>query len=192
MTKTTNTKNAGSESDKDPLSGETLFSSSKRGAPKVENLPLSQQRCWLLKSEPSCYSIDELKRDKETYWDGVRNYQARNFMQKDMAVGDRVFFYHSNATPTGIAGIAQISRLAVPDFTGWDPKSDHFDPKAGPEHPIWWMVYLKYIEKFAHIIPLSTLHTHPQLTGMPLLQKGSRLSVQPVSPAHFEYICSLK
>lgn len=140
---------------------------------------------WLMKSEPGCYSIDHLKQDKTTYWDGVRNYQARNMIQNDMSVGDQVLFYHSNATPSGIAGVATISKAPYPDFTAWDPSHEHFDPKTSKEKPTWWMVDIQYSEKFTHFLGLPTLHQIPELSQMMVLKKGSRLSVQPVTEQEF-------
>lgn len=148
---------------------------------------------WLMKSEPSCFSIDDLKTapKQTTSWDGVRNYQARNFMRDDMREGDQVFFYHSNCQPPGIAGIAQVVGTAYPDFTAWDPTSEHPDPKSTVENPRWFMVDIQLRKKFAHFIPLDALKHHPELSNMQLLRKGNRLSVLPISPEEWQFICQL-
>jgi predicted RNA-binding protein with PUA-like domain len=155
---------------------------------------VTTRRCWLVKTEPDCYSIDDLKRDGATSWSGVRNYQARNFMRDQMKRRDPVFIYHSGAaTPaeTGIVGVARIAREAHPDLTALDPKDDHFDPKSTRDNPIWMMVDIEYVERFPTVISLRELKAMPQLKGMPLLQPGQRLSVQPVDPEHFDLICAL-
>jgi predicted RNA-binding protein with PUA-like domain len=146
---------------------------------------------WLMKSEPNCYSIDDLKRDRTEHWDGVRNYQARNFMRDQMQKKDLVFFYHSNAKPTGIAGIAEVCKTGYPDFTAFDPYSDHPDPKSDPDNPRWYMVDVRFKKKFKDIISLHDLKQHPFLDDMKLLQKGNRLSVMPIEQKHWEYILDL-
>jgi len=146
---------------------------------------------WLMKSEPSCYSIDDLQRDKVTHWDGVRNYQARNMMRDQMKKKDLVFFYHSNAKPTGIVGIAEVVKEGYPDFTAFDPTSDHPDPSSTPDKPRWHMVDVRFKKKFKHIIPLSELKQFSVLTNMKLLQKGNRLSVMPVAPKEWQFILEL-
>ncbi|AHE67917.1 EVE domain-containing protein [Legionella oakridgensis] len=145
---------------------------------------------WLMKSEPSCFSIDDLQNapKQTTPWDGVRNYQARNFMRDQMNIGDLVFFYHSNCNPPGIVGIAEIVSSAYPDYTAFDPNSEHPDPNSTPEHPRWFMVDIRFKEKFPEIIPLNTLKYHPELGSMPLLRKGNRLSVMPVSAQAWNFI----
>ena len=145
---------------------------------------------WLMKSEPSCFSIDDLKNSPKqtTHWDGVRNYQARNFMMNDMKVGDKIFFYHSNCQPPGIIGIAEVSSEAYPDHTAFDPESDHPDPKSTPEKPRWFMVDVRFKEKFDQIIPLEELKKYDELSGMPLLRKGNRLSVMPVNSEAWDFI----
>lgn len=147
---------------------------------------------WLFKSEPDCFSIDDLAAapDQTTFWDGVRNYQARNFMRDGMKEGDLALYYHSSANPPGVAGVVEIVREAYPDHTAWDPKSDHFDPKASPENPIWQMVDVRLVEKFPDLTPIDRLRDEPKLAEMELLRRGSRLSVQPVAKAEFE--CVLK
>ncbi len=146
-------------------------------------------RFWLIKSEPECFSIDDLAGapKKTTFWDGVRNYQARNFM-REMEVGDQAFFYHSNTEPTCIVGIVEVVKKAYPDHTALDPREDHYDPKATPANPIWEMVDVKFVRKFDHPLTLEALRTVPGLEKMELLRKGSRLSVQPVSPEEWKIV----
>lgn len=145
---------------------------------------------WLMKSEPACFSIDALQNapNQTTSWDGVRNYQARNFMRNTMRQGDLVFFYHSNCSPPGIVGIAEVASDAYPDHTAFDPKSEHPDPKSTPEHPRWFMVDVRFVKKFPRMISLEELKQQPELQGMQLLQKGNRLSVLPVLREDWEYI----
>ncbi len=142
---------------------------------------------WLMKSEPGEYSIDDLKRDRQSAWFGVRNYQARNFMRDDMKVGDRVFFYHSSCPEPGIAGICQVAKAAAPDVTQFDKKDSHFDPKSKPENPLWVCVEVAFVKKFK-LIPLAVLRAAPELTEMRILQRGNRLSITPVSNAEWAYI----
>lgn len=146
---------------------------------------------WLMKSEPSVFSIDDLKREGQTCWDGVRNYQARNFMRDQMKLSDRVLFYHSNATPTGVAGIAEIVREAYPDHTAFDPADPHYDPKSDPNAPTWVMVDIGYVATFPRFVTLDEIKAEPGLAGIVVAQKGSRLSVQPVSEGHFKFLCML-
>lgn len=146
---------------------------------------------WLMKSEPDVYSIETLQKDKHTLWEGVRNYQARNFMMKDMQVGDEVLFYHSNATPPGVAGLARVSKIATPDPLQFDKKSDYFDAKATKEKPIWFCVQVEFVKKFKNFISLEDLRQNEKLQDMLVLQKGSRLSVQPVDKKHFEIVKKL-
>ncbi len=143
---------------------------------------------WLMKSEPDVFSIDDLKKAKVDHWDGVRNYQARNFMQKQMKKGDGVLFYHSNAKPPGIAGLAQVAREAYPDHTAFDPESKYYDPKSDPESPRWFMVDVSFVKKFKHFIPLDTLKQIPGLKSMMVIKKGVRLSIQPVSAAEWKIV----
>lgn len=143
---------------------------------------------WLMKSEPSCYSIDDLKKQKTTSWDGVRNYQARNYMRDTMKLHDDVLFYHSNTDQIGIVGLAKVCKLAHPDITAWDPKSDHFDPKSTKENPIWMMVDVEFVQKFKRVITLQEIKMHEQLQHMLVARKGMRLSIQPVSPEHLAII----
>jgi predicted RNA-binding protein with PUA-like domain len=143
---------------------------------------------WLMKSEPDVYSIDDLQREGQACWDGVRNYQARNIMRDRMQQGDLVLFYHSNAKPPGVAGVARVCREAYPDHTQFDPSSEYHDPKATGERPRWFMVDVEFVEKFPELLPLPELRDDPALEGMPLLKKGQRLSVQPVDKEHFRHV----
>lgn len=146
------------------------------------------QRYWLIKSEPETYSIDDLRRDGRTHWDGVRNYKARNYLRDEMRVGDLVLFYHSNANPPGVAGVARVCRAGYPDHTAWDPRDPHYDPKSDPDAPTWYMVDVEFVEAFPTFVPLDTLKRTPELAGMLVVQRGQRLSVQPVEPEHFKRI----
>ena len=144
---------------------------------------------WLIKSEPDVFSIHDLAKAKRktTHWEGVRNYQARNFL-RSMQLGDRALFYHSNATPSAVAGVVEIVRTAYPDPTAWDAKSDYHDPKASPGNPVWSMVDVRLVEIFPREVPLEELRTVEPLAGMELLRRGSRLSVHPVTAAEFRTI----
>ena len=145
-----------------------------------------------MKSEPECYSIDDLKRDKVELWDGTRNYQVRNFMRDDMTVGDLALFYHSNAgKETGCVGVMKVVSDAYPDPTQFDPKSDHPDPKSDPENPRWLCVDMQFVGKFSRTVTLQEIKLDPKFDGMPLVRKGNRLSVFPVSKGHFESVCAL-
>jgi predicted RNA-binding protein with PUA-like domain len=146
-------------------------------------------RRWLMKSEPDVFSIDDLAEKGVGGWDGVRNYQARNFM-KDMKVGDNIFFYHSNALPPGIAGEAVVAKLAYPDPTQFDPKDGHYDPKALPEKPIWFQVDVRFVRKYKRLLSLDELRGVPAIADMPLFNR-SRLSVQPVTAAQWKTILAL-
>lgn len=141
-----------------------------------------------MKTEPGCYSIDDLQRDKKIAWTGVRNYQARNFMRDDMKIGDDILFYHSNADPSGIAGLARICALAHPDLTALDHKDDHYDSKSTHVDSIWVNVDIAFEKKFSHFVSLSALKAEPELSGMVVLQKGSRLSIQPVTAEQFAHV----
>lgn len=149
------------------------------------------KRYWLVKSEPDVYSIDALKKDGHTGWTGVRNYTARNFMRDSMQEGDLVLYYHSNAEPSGIAGLAKVHGAPLADPTQFDKKSDYFDDTSDTAAPRWVMAQIGFVEKFAKLIPLDVLKADPTLAGMPLLAKGQRLSVMPVSPEHFARVLKL-
>ncbi len=140
---------------------------------------------WLMKSEGSCYSIDDLKKDGETAWEGVRNFQARNFMEKEMKVGDKVLFYHSSSEPSGVYGLAKVSSKPHTDMSAQDPKDEHFDPKATKNKPVWTCVDIGFVEKFARPVSLDQIKLRPKLAGMAVLRKGSRLSIMPVSEAEY-------
>ena len=145
---------------------------------------------WLMKSEPDVYSIDDLQRDGIESWEGVRNYQARNFM-RDMAEGELAIFYHSSTTPPGAAGVCRISREAYPDDTQFNKKSKYYDPKSKKEDPRWSLVDVEFIEKFDEVVSLQTMKEDPTLEGMRVTQKGSRLSVQPVEKKHFKRVLKI-
>lgn len=150
------------------------------------------RKYWLIKSEPSAFSINDLEQSpgQTTCWDGVRNYQARNFM-RTMVVGDQVLFYHSNADPPAVVGIAEVVTTAYPDSTQFDKKDKHYDPASVPSAPRWDMVDIKYVRTFSKPLTLEDLRRDPQLKGMVLLKKGSRLSVQPVTSSEWKHILHL-
>lgn len=146
---------------------------------------------WLAKSEPSVYSISDLKRDKKTVWTGVRNYQARNFLRDGWQEGDLVLFYHSNAEEIGVAGVAKVTKSKLPDPTQFDPKSEYFDPKAKKSAPIWYAPEISFKDIFPRVIELETIKSDKSLSGMGILKRGNRLSVQPVSDDEFDRILKL-
>ena len=160
-----------------------------KGAPIIA--PSQGAQYWLMKSEPDVYAITDLERDGTTGWEGVRNYQARNFMRDTMRLGDLVLFYHSNAEPPGVAGIARVVGAPEPDPTQFDAGSEYHDPGSDPADPRWLHVRVGFVERFAEVVPLDVLRADASLAGMPLLARGQRLSVQPVSPAHFARILAL-
>lgn len=145
---------------------------------------------WLMKSEPGSYSIVDLERDGTTSWEGVRNYQARNFMRDRMQPGDGILFYHSSAEPPGVAGLARVVRAGYPDATALDPDSKYFDPKATDQAPRWYRVDIAFVARFPEIIPLATLRETPGLETMLVINK-SRLSVQPVTPEEWKILREL-
>jgi predicted RNA-binding protein with PUA-like domain len=146
---------------------------------------------WLMKSEPEVFSIDDLQRRGPSLWDGVRNYQARNFMMNDMHLGDEILFYHSSCEPPGVAGLAKVVALAEPDPTQFDKKSEYYDPKAKPDKPIWFCIRAQFVSKFRHLIPLEKLRAEKALKDMLLLKRGQRLSIQPVTPKEFAWVCKM-
>jgi predicted RNA-binding protein with PUA-like domain len=150
-------------------------------------------RYWLFKSEPESFSIDHLERapKQTTFWNGVRNYQARNLLRDDIQIGDGVIFYHSNAKPPAVAGLAEVVRAGYPDKTQFDEKSDYYDPDSTPDAPRWFMVDIRFKEKFARPLPPDELRTVDALSDMVLLRKGSRLSVQPVAAREWKAIVAL-
>ena len=144
-----------------------------------------------MKCEPTAYTIANLARDGSTSWEGVRNYQARNFMRDTMKVGDAVLFYASNAEPSGVTGIAKVSREAHPDHYAWKMGHKYFDPKSTKTNPIWFMVEISFVEQFSDTLPLSTLKATKGLRNMMVTKKGSRLSIQPVTKAEFNIVVRL-
>ena len=152
-------------------------------------------RYWLIKSEPDEFSLDDLRNSagRKTCWDGVRNYQARNFMRDDMSPGDAVFYYHSNIEVPGIIGLAEVASGPYPDHTAFDPRDKHFDPKSDPANPRWIMVDVRYKRKLKRMISLAEIKTHADaLEGFALIRRGNRLSVMPVDEEHWNLILSLE
>ncbi len=141
---------------------------------------------WLIKSEPDVFGIDHLEKVKQEPWSGVRNYQARNSMWKDMKPGDLALFYHSNAKPPGVAGIAKVAGDAYPDPTQFDKKSEYYDPKATPENPRWWLRDFEYVSTFKEMLTLEAMKADPLLSEMAVCQKGTRLSITPVEAVHYK------
>lgn len=155
-------------------------------------MPKRARRYWLMKSEPEVYSVADLARDGRTEWDGVRNYQARNYMRDEMAIGDLVLFYHSNASPPGVAGVARVCSETHPDPTQYDRKSDYYDPKAKLDEPRWWLVDVEHVETFGEVVSLDTLKANARaLDGMMVIKRGVRFSVQPVDAKHFAHVLKL-
>jgi len=150
--------------------------------------PATTTRHWLVKSEPGCYSIDDLKRDKRTAWTGVRNYQARNFMRDGMKIGDLVLYHHSGSEPPGIVGVARVCSVPHADETAQDAQDDHYDPKATRDDPIWMCVDIEFVRKFDDVVSLAALKAKTALAGMLVLQRGQRLSVMPVDETHFRIV----
>ena len=146
---------------------------------------------WLMKCEPAAYTVAKLARDGSTSWEGVRNYQARNFMRDTMKIGDAVLFYASNVDPSGVTGIAKVSREAHPDHYAWKKGHKYFDPKSTKTNPRWFMVEISFIEQFSDTLPLSTLKATKGLRNMMVTKKGSRLSLQPVTKAEFNIVVRL-
>ena len=148
------------------------------------------RRYWLVKSEPDAFSFDDLLASprRTTHWDGVRNYQARNTLRDEMKKGDLVLFYHSSTDPMAVVGVAEVVREGYPDHTAFDPGDSHYDPKSKRELPTWFMVDLKAVKKFSRAVPLAELRATKGLEKMALLQKGSRLSVQPVRESEFSIV----
>ncbi|MEW6507595.1 MAG: EVE domain-containing protein [Bacteroidota bacterium] len=148
---------------------------------------------WLMKSEANCYPIELLEKEKNqtTYWDGVRNYQARNFIRDEMKVGDKVIFFHSNGAPSGAAGVCEVVKEAYPDFTAFDPENPHYDPKSKKDNPAWMMVDVKLIKKFKNFVSIESMRQNKKLQKMQLLKQGNRLSVMPITKEEFEVIVSI-
>ncbi len=143
---------------------------------------------WLMKSEPDAFSIDDLKKAKIEPWDGIRNYQARNFMRDQMKQGDKIFFYHSSCPEPGIVGMMQVASKPYPDPTAFDPKEKYYDPKSKQDSPTWVLVDVKFVKKFKTVVSLSELKSMPELEGMQLLRRGNRLSIMPVEKGHWDFI----
>ena len=154
---------------------------------------MPEKRYWLFKSEPNAYSFTDLMNEPDGWaeWDGVRNYQARNFMRDDMKVGDEILFYHSNAKPMAVVGIATVVREGYDDFHGLDPNDMHYEPKATAENPIWSMVDIKGVRELGRPVTLAEIKENPKLQDMLLIRKGMRLSIQPVTKEEFDEVVSL-
>lgn len=152
---------------------------------------MGDRRYWLMKSEPHVYGLDDLKADGSTLWDGVRNYQARNFMRDDMKLGDLVLYYHSNSKPPGVVGLAKVSKEGYPDPTQFDADSKYYDAKATKEKPRWILVDLEYLDHFSTLVSLEDMKEEDDLDGMLVIRKGQRLSIQPVEPHHFMKVCAM-
>ncbi len=149
---------------------------------------------WLFKSEPDTFGIDDLAAQpgQTDHWDGVRNYQARNFMRDRMQVGDLGFFYHSNTKLPGIVGLVEIARAAYPDHTAFDPEDPHYDAKSDPDNPRWYMVDVRLVRQLDRKITLDELKQRPEISDLPLVKKGNRLSIMPVTEEQWEFILSLE
>ncbi|MQF95153.1 MAG: EVE domain-containing protein [SAR202 cluster bacterium] len=154
---------------------------------------MPEKRYWLFKSEPNAYSFTDLMNEPDGWaeWDGVRNYQARNFMRDDMKVGDEILFYHSNAKPMAVVGIATVVREGYDDFHGLDHNDMHYEPKATAENPIWSMVDIKGVRELGRPVTLAEIKENPKLQDMLLIRKGMRLSIQPVTKEEFDEVVSL-
>lgn len=148
-------------------------------------------RYWLMKVEPSAYTIEQLERDGRTGWEGVRNYQARNLLRDEIQLGDGVLFYASNAKPSGVAGLAEVVRAGYPDPLQFTRGSEYFDAKATPDAPIWYGVDIRFVERFPAIVPLADLKANAALRNMMVVKRGARLSVQPVGAAEFREVCRM-
>lgn len=151
----------------------------------------NERQYWLMKTEPGVYSIDDLKRDGKTYWEGVRNYQARNFIRDEMRPGDKVLFYHSSTTPPGVAGLAEVVSEAYPDPTQFDEASPFFDPKATESEPRWFLVEVRAVRALPRLVSLAEMKGDPALSEMRLVQRGNRLSVMPVREAEYGRVLEL-
>jgi predicted RNA-binding protein with PUA-like domain len=151
------------------------------------------RKYWLVKSEPDVFSIEDLKKSKNqtTFWDGVRNYQARNFLRDKMKNGDKVLFYYSNAEPNAVVGICEVTKEGYADHTQFDPENKHFFPSADPKNPIWYMVNIKFVKEFKKQVTLQEIKENPKLKNMRLVQRGNRLSVMPVEKPEFDEIVKM-
>ncbi len=146
---------------------------------------------WLFKSEPTAYSYQDLLSDEVAEWDGVRNFQARNFLRDQIKSGDSVLFYHSNTKPPSVIGTATVVKDGYPDHTAWDPNSEHPDPKSSPENPIWYMVDIAPLQQFLNPVALDDIKSNPDLSDMLLIRRGMRLSVQPITEVQYKIICEM-
>ena len=149
------------------------------------------RRYWLMKCEPAAYTIEDLERDGTASWEGVRNYQARNFMRDDMRKGDAVLFYASNADPSGVTGLAEIARPGYPDHFAWTKGHKYFDAASTGTAPVWYMVDIAFVERFPAVVPLEVLKSTPGLEDMAVTKKGSRLSIQPVTRTEYDIVVRL-
>ena len=151
------------------------------------------KKYWLIKSEPSVFSIEDLKKSKNqtTFWDGVRNYQARNFLRDEMKKGEQVLFYYSNTDPNAVVGICEVVKEGYADHTQFDPENKHFFPSADPQNPIWFMVDVKFVKKFKRPVTLQEIKENSKLQNMKLIKRGNRLSVMPVEKAEFDEIVKM-
>ncbi|MCX8056051.1 MAG: EVE domain-containing protein [Ignavibacteria bacterium] len=146
---------------------------------------------WLFKSEPDVYSIDDLERDGTTFWDGVRNYEARNYLRDKVKKGDKVLFYHSNCEVPGVYGVCEVVKEGYPDFTQFDPKNKYYDPKSNPNNPTWFMVDVKFVKKLKKPVTLEEIKNNPKLKNIRLVQKGNRLSIIPLTKEEFDEILKM-
>lgn len=146
---------------------------------------------WIFKSEPSTYSINDMMRDVTTYWNGVRNYQARNFLRDDVKIGDQVLFYHSSCEVPAVVGLCEVVKNGYPDFTAFDPKSEYFDSKSKMKEPTWFMVDIKFVKKFRNPVTLQNIKSNPKLKNLKLVQKGNRLSIIPITKDEFDEILKM-
>jgi predicted RNA-binding protein with PUA-like domain len=151
------------------------------------------KKYWLVKSEPNVFSFSDLKKSKNqtTFWDGVRNYQARNFLRDEMKKGDQVLFYHSGSDPLAVMGVCEVVKEGYPDHTQFDPDSHHYDPKADPQNPTWMMVDIKFVKEFKNPVTIDAIKTNPKIKNMKLIARGNRLSVMPVTKDEFDEISQM-
>ena len=163
----------------------------KKSVAQATSKPTVAKKYWLFKSEPGAYSILDLERDGSTFWDGIRNYQARNFLRDQVQVGDEVLFYHSNAEPMAIMGRMKVTRAGYSDHTAFDKRSCHFDPDSSPDDPTWYMVDVAFVARFPNPVDRDRLRAEPLLRDMMVMQKGSRLSIQPVTSKEWQTVLQL-
>ncbi len=154
---------------------------------------MSRKKYWLMKTEPDVFSLEDLKNagPNGEPWDGIRNYQARNFMRDEMRVGDLILFYHSRVAPPGVVGVAEVIKEAIADPSAWNPKSKYYDEKASPENPRWCMVTIKFREELPRTVSLDEMKVEPALADMRVVQRGNRLSIMPVTKGEFDHVCKL-